>query len=237
MKFFRICLLRWAKLLLVAALCQLAVGCTTLALPQKISAPGSITSKAPTGIELPIAPSIGPHTRPYHNVIELAGRLSLRYEQDGLEKILDGKFIWNQDQNFTRIILSTPFGQTLATIHVTPNLATLTQNGESPRSQSNVDALTASALGWPLPIAGLRDWLQGFAQDQQGKPYVASPTAEGEAAFVNTLDGWLLRYPVWEGARPKRIDLQRLTSQAGNVSLRIVLDQWQDKPATSSKPK
>lgn len=172
--------------------------------------------------------------RPYHEAIDLSGRLSLRYEQNGAPQLLDGKFTWRQTVSDTRVSLQTPFGQTLATIAVTPQGATLVKNGLPPRSEANVDALTANALGWPLPIAGMRTWLQGFATDARGARYVASATAAGDDAFVNTADGWLLHYTTWDGAeglagsvRPRRIDLQRLTTQAGNVTLRIVLDTWQ----------
>ena len=179
------------------------------------------------------APSAAVPARTYHEAIELAGRLSLRYEQNGAPQALDGKFTWSQTAAGQHITLLTPFGQTLATIDVTPQGAILTQNGQPPRSEASVDALTASALGWPLPIAGLRTWLQGFATDAGGRPYVATATALGDAAFVNSADGWLIHYTVWDGAdgppaqaRPRRIDLQRITSQAGTIALRIVLDSW-----------
>ena len=165
--------------------------------------------------------------RRFHDTIDIGGRLSLRYDQNGADQTLDGKFTWNQASGLTRITLLTPFGQTLATIDVTPQLSTLQQGGQRARSEPNVDALVAGALGWPLPVAGLRDWLQGFATSEHGLRHVASETASGDAAYVKTADGWLIHYPTWENARPRRIDLQRLTSQAGNVSLRIVIDQWQ----------
>jgi outer membrane lipoprotein LolB len=171
-------------------------------------------------------------TRRFHPVIEISGRLSLRYDRNGSEQAIDGKFSWNQARDETRITLLTPFGQTLATIEITPAGSVLRQANQPPRTEANVDALTASTLGWPLPVAGLRDWLQGFAVDERGTPYVAAENATGDAAYVKTADGWLIHYPVWEPdatalARPKRIDLQRQTSQAGKVALRIVIDQWQ----------
>ena len=169
--------------------------------------------------------------RTYQPAIDIAGRLSLRYERGGAEQAIDGKFSWNQARDATHITLLTPFGQTLATIDITPVGAVLRQANQTPRNAADVDMLTASALGWPLPVAGLRDWLQGFAQDERGAPYVATAEAAGDAAWVQTTDGWQIHYALWntEGtpARPKRIDLQRQTNQAGKVSLRIVIDQWQ----------
>ena len=212
---------RAGSILLASAVSALLLsGCTSLAPPGAESA----RNTAP-------APATG---RAYHDAIELGGRLSLRYEQNGREQALDGKFTWIQESALTRITLQTPFGQTLATIDVTPQASTLLQSGQPPRSEANVDALTATALGWPLPIAGLRNWLQGFALDEQGARFVATSSATGSTEYVKTADGWLIQYPAWEAAsgtegiaRPKRIDLQRSTTQAGNVTLRIVLDQWQ----------
>jgi outer membrane lipoprotein LolB len=48
---------------------------------------------------------------------------------------------------------------------------------------------------------------------------------------VATRDGWRIRYAGWQDdtppTRPKRIDLERYTAQAGDVSIRIVIDKWQ----------
>src|SRR5438445_537267 len=82
-----------------------------------------------------------------------------------------------------------------------------------------------------LPVAGLRDWLQGYATGADGRRFIAS----AEHDSVNTRDGWRIRYVSWQdepassGAaitRPKRIDLARSTAQAGEVSMRIVIDSW-----------
>ena len=87
-------------------------------------------------------------------------------------------------------------------------------------------ALTAQALGWPLPVSGLRDWLQGYATAQDGTRFVASPSH----SEVTTRDGWRLRYVSWQdGAatrvQPKRIDVSRpATLQQEAMEIRIVLD-------------
>lgn len=192
-----------------------------------LAPPGTVSSSPRENAEATV--------RPYREAIDISGRLSVRYQQNGSEQALDGKFTWVQESGRILVTLLSPFGQTLATIEVTPNGSTLLQSGQPPRQAADVDGLATAALGWPLPVSGLRDWLQGFATDSQGLRRAARADAVGDAAYLKSADGWLVHYPTWDtdagptGARPKRIDLQRLTSQAGNVSLRIVIDQWQPR--------
>ena len=207
--------------------CRARRWCCTLGMLMLLSGCAGLTPRQAALTPVVAAQATALAQRRFHDTIDIGGRLSLRYDQNGADQTLDGKFTWNQASGLTRITLLTPFGQTLATIDVTPQRSTLQQGGQPARSEPNVDSLVAGALGWPLPVAGLRDWLQGFALSEQGVRHVASEMASGDAAYVKTSDGWLIHYPTWQDARPRRIDLQRLTSQAGNVSLRIVIDQWQ----------
>jgi outer membrane lipoprotein LolB len=167
-------------------------------------------------------------SRTYQDVIEVSGRLSVRFQKDGSEESLHGNFTWQQSSLRTLVTILSPTGQILATIEILPERATLMQAGQAPRSASDVDALTAQALGWPFPVAGLRDWLQGFGIDGKGQRFIAGP-ASAELPFT-TLDGWRIQYVSWHdepgSARPKRIDLERSTVQGGNVSMRIVIDSW-----------
>lgn len=169
--------------------------------------------------------------RTFHDTIDLGGRLSIRYQQNGKDESLHGSFVWTQTGGHTLVTLLSPLGQTIATIDVTPAASTLVQAGQAPRMAADVDALVTSAIGWPLPIAGLRQWLQGFAIDVNGRRIVATPQS---ADTITTSDGWRIRYAGWQDGdassaqdRPKRIDLERFTAQAGDVSIRIVIDRWQ----------
>lgn len=164
----------------------------------------------------------------FHDYIEMGGRLSVRYQSNGKDEALHGSFTWLQTPSQTVVTLLSPLGQTLAIVEVTPEGATLRQTGQPPLSADNVNALTADSLGWPLPVAGLRDWLQGFALDSRGMRFVATPAT----SQVTTHDGWHLRYANWLSEdttppRAKRIDLGRFTEHAGDVSIRIVIDSWQ----------
>ncbi len=157
-----------------------------------------------------------------HSAIDLSGRLSVLYQHNGKDEALHGSFTWLQTNTDTRISLLSPLGQTIAQILVTPNSATLTQADKIAHTAADVDTLTAETLGWPLPISGLRDWMQGYATLADGTRFVANPQTNS----VTTGDGWRIRYVTWhDDTSPKRIDLARHTDYAGEVTLRIIVDQ------------
>lgn len=167
----------------------------------------------------------------YYAAIELGGRLSVRYQRNGHEEAMHGSFAWSQSATRTLVTLLSPLGQTLAVIELTPQGATLTQPGQPVRSATDADALAADAFGWPLPVANLRNWLQGHAIDAHGQRFAAA----GSTSTIRTPDGWLLQFPLWQNdgsgaAHPKRIDLARNTTQAGAIEIRIVIDDWQPQP-------
>jgi outer membrane lipoprotein LolB len=178
------------------------------------------------------ATAIAQGSRTYRQDIVLEGRLSLRYQQNQEDRSVHGSFVWNQSGGQTTLRLLSPLGQTVAVIEIKPGLAMLTQSGQAPRRAADADLLTAQTLGWPLPIAGLRDWLQGFATDSGGKAFIAqAPAGSDNAVNVTTKDGWRIQYLNWQATgdsstgMPKRIDLERYTEQAGEVAIRIVIDK------------
>ena len=130
----------------------------------------------------------------YRDTIDLSGRLSVNYQKDNKRESLTGNFDWTQRPGHVDVALANPLGQTIATIEVTPQAATLTQAGRAPVTEADVDTLSQRTLGWPLPVSGLRDWLQGYAVDAQGQRFSASP-ARNE---VVTQDGWRLRFVEWQ---------------------------------------
>lgn len=162
---------------------------------------------------------------PYRESVAMAGRLSVRYQTQGREEALHGNFSWQQDARRTEVHLLSPLGQTIARISVEPGMASLTQAGQATRTATDVDSLAESALGWPLPVSGLRDWLQGQGIASNGNRFSASPAKD----TVMTSDGWKLHYVAWQDSAPgmpRRIDLERDTPHAGLVAIRIVIDDW-----------
>ena len=167
-----------------------------------------------------------PSQRPYQQNILINGRIAVNYQHNDQEQNLPGSFEWEQHQDHLRISLYSPLGQTLAFITEDKNGATLIQEGRQAKVAHNLDQLLSDALGWPLPVAGLRHWLQGYIQQQNGQ-------LQGLNAVDQTIstEGWKLRYATWYLVPdfPKRLDLQRQTAEAGNVSIRIVIDQWKSQ--------
>lgn len=162
----------------------------------------------------------------YREAIELNGRLTVNYQKEGQTETLTGKFAWNQTPAAVNVSLASPLGQTIATITVTPESATLVQGDRAPRVARDIDTLTAQALGWSLPVSGLRDWLQGYATGADGQRFAASPAAN----TVTTADGWRLTYVSWQDPSaakpvPKRIDVARVASATVEaMEIRIVID-------------
>lgn len=174
----------------------------------------------------PSAPRSTSAVAAYQDNIELAGGIFISYTRDGKREPMNGSFAWQQTRTNTDITLKSPTGQTVAVINVTPRSATLTESGKPPKSAPDVDTLTAQTLGWTLPVSGLRDWLQGYATDRDGKRFVASPANDN----VITRDGWKLEYVSWQDdtaavPQPKRIDATRIVlgEAVDDMQIRIVI--------------
>lgn len=163
--------------------------------------------------------------RVYRQQIEMSGRLSAQYEANYREQSISVHFNWIQTPQQTQISFSSPTGQTVATILINAQGAQLTQTGKPTRYAEDINQLSTEMLGWPMPVAGLRDWLQGFLSEEH-----STPLTQATSGKVFTVDGWLLKYVNWQTEvnleRPKRLDLSRQTDNAGLVALRIVVDEW-----------
>jgi outer membrane lipoprotein LolB len=164
----------------------------------------------------------------YRDTIDLSGRLIVNYQKDGQPQSINGNFTWAQRPGQVDVALNSQLGQTVAAITVTPTSATLTQSGRAPRTAKDIDGLTQQALGWSLPVAGLADWLQGYATDASGKRIAASPA--NNSIFTN--DGWRLRFAEWQdgpkgatGALPRIIQAERsATANTEELAIRIAVD-------------
>lgn len=202
----------------IAACACLLLSSACTSLPQQSS-----TTNSPATVPLTTQQTTASTARIYQQQIQISGRITVLYQQADKPQSMPGSFEWEQDKGGIRITLISPLGQTMARITQTAQGARLEQDGKETRQAADLDLLLQDTLGWSLPVAGLRDWLQGFVA-KDGK------TAMPLQAQDQTIEaqGWKLRYATWheQPSFPKRIDLQRYTSQAGDISIRIVIDQW-----------
>lgn len=163
----------------------------------------------------------------YRDSVDLDGRLSVNYQKSGNRESMTVNFDWAQRPGRVDVTIANPLGQTVATIEVTPQSATLTQAGRAPVTEADVDTLSQRTLGWPLPVSGLRDWLQGYAVDAQGQRFSASP-ARNE---VVTRDGWRLRFVEWQdpnAAQPVPRLIHATRAAVGDIQdleIRIVINR------------
>ncbi|MFC5549793.1 outer membrane lipoprotein LolB [Massilia aerilata] len=161
----------------------------------------------------------------YRDTIALNGKINVVYQKtEGGREVVAADFSWTQRPGRVEVSMFTPTGQTAAEIAVTPDAVTLTQANREPRTAKDIDTLTRQTLGWPLPVAGLRDWLQGYATDAQGKRFVASPANNN----VFTRDGWQLRFVDWQKGTatpmPRLIKAERgATANSGDLSISITI--------------
>lgn len=120
--------------------------------------------------------------------------------------------------------LASPLGTTVARIHVEPGGARATGAQMQEVRGPDADALTAKLLGWPLPVSGLADWIEGRPVPER------SARVEREAGRVMLIeqDGWTIRLPETFDSivRPRRLVLERAAeSNAPAVTLRLVVDE------------
>jgi outer membrane lipoprotein LolB len=142
------------------------------------------------------------------------GRFSARYMQGDAQQSAVGSFLWRERGTDVQLELMSPLGQTLAIVSQSERGATLELPNQAPRRAPEVDTLMQDALGFSLPVSGLRDWLR----DAQARPETIEQ------------NGWTVRYVSWSDdsvtdARVHRLDLDRLQDGNGPLSVRLVLDQ------------
>ncbi|NLC23392.1 MAG: outer membrane lipoprotein LolB [Oxalobacter sp.] len=171
-------------------------------------------------------------TRKCSDSMEISGRVSMNYTLSRNDKTesLHGKFSWKQHRDKAHIDIFSPLGQTLAVIDISPGQAIFTASGKIPVSATDADTLVFQQLGWPLPVSGMRHWLQGCATNTSGKAFQADP-AHPE---VTTPDGWRIHYVSWNSFQenqlvPRRIDMTHTPAADAAVSeirIRLIIDEW-----------
>lgn len=144
---------------------------------------------------------------PFH----AAGRISVNYDGKGQY----GNFKWAHSSKSDELNLLSPIGSTVARLTRDASGVSL-QSGGKTHQATDVQQLTADALGWELPLDNLSWWIRGRAA-----PGVAAETgADGSLQQ----QGWKIRFIAGEpgSAVPKRVDMAR-----EGLTIKLVTDDWQ----------
>ena len=143
--------------------------------------------------QAPINPPEGPLD------FELAGRIAARYGNEAFT----GNISWRHAKGGDEMLISTPTGQGVAQI-LRQGDAVLLRTAEAREYRaSNSESLTERVLGFPVPIAGLADVLQGRPAELESR-------------------GWKVEYQERDTeGRPTRL---RLTNTG--IELRLAISQW-----------
>ena len=158
--------------------------------------------------------------------INYTGRFALAVDGANRHETASGRFALTVDESDVTLDLSTPLGTTVARVQSGPAGARLTvpsSGGLRTEQGPDADALSLQVLGWPLPVSGIGDWIEG--RPVPGRPYRLGP-GEGGAEQLEQ-DGWTIHFdPRGPDGRIRRLDMRRpQQGDAPAVSLRVVLDE------------
>jgi outer membrane lipoprotein LolB len=158
-------------------------------------------------------------TRPAEGPREWAGRFSVRLVNNDIEGRQDaatGRFsltaLPSAEGRTLELEVLSPFGQTMATGRRLPDgAATLVLSDGRTLRAASLDGLLEQALGWPLPIERLPDWLDDrfetvIERDPQGRVSAAADS------------GWQIE------REPRRWTLQRPRPD-GQLRVVLLLDR------------
>jgi outer membrane lipoprotein LolB len=154
--------------------------------------------------------------------VDYDGRFAIKYnDQNGTERNAYGNFSWHQQGDTVNIELKNPLGQTLAIIESAPSSATLQLPNKPPQTAARVDDLMHDALGFALPVAGLRYWLEPVAAPGS-KATTETDPQNGRIKQLEQ-DGWTINY--YEYTTDNNVKRMNLTHEDPPLAIRLVLDR------------
>ncbi len=143
------------------------------------------------------------------------GRFSVRYQEiKGVQsraRNIYGRFAWRDDGKAVTLRLLSPLGQTLAMIQLSALGAVLELPNRPAQVADNADELMKTALGFSLPVTGLRHWLR--------------VPAGGTRREQIRQDGWTIDYLSYTEAPVVRVQRMNLTRDDASIEVKLVLER------------
>jgi outer membrane lipoprotein LolB len=154
--------------------------------------------------------------------VDYDGRFAVKYnDQNGTERNAYGNFSWHQEGDTINVELKNPLGQTLAIIESAPSSATLELPNHAPQTAARVDDLMRDALGFALPVSGLRYWLEPApAPGSQAKTETDPQNGRLKQLEQN---GWTVNY--YEYTADNNVKRINLSHEDPPIAIRLVLDR------------
>jgi outer membrane lipoprotein LolB len=149
---------------------------------------------------------------------DMAGRFSVRFQ----EEVSTGRVQWRHELSSDDLLITNPLGQGLARItRKASGVELSTADGKS-FSAADAESLTERVLGWPLPLEGLPQWIQGRASAGAPAEFIRDESAR---LVELRQEGWRISYEDYQGDRPGRVILSR-----PGLQLRMVVDSFAGSP-------
>lgn len=143
----------------------------------------------------------------------LEGRLAVSDGRDSGS----GSVTWEQDGAYFTIQLRAPVSGQSWRLSGDDALCTLEGLRPYPLTADSPEHLLARELGWHLPVAPLRDWLQGWPMDA-----ATAVERDAEGRVVGFAEaGWRIDYRDFRDGRPTRIRARKPPYQ-----VRLAIQSW-----------
>jgi outer membrane lipoprotein LolB len=159
------------------------------------------------------------------NASRQTGRFALQYvDTYQRQRNAYGNFVWLQSGDQVSLELRSPLGTTLALIRSAPGSAALEIPGHPIRTAASVDELMQHALGFAMPVDGLRYWLQPAPAPDSPADTVRDPQDASRLKEIRQ-DGWVINYLAWATAPasgPRLINIERPDPP---LTIKLVLDK------------
>jgi len=153
------------------------------------------------------------------------GRFAVQYnDQNGQQRNAYGNFSWQETGDTVTLQLRNPLGQTLAIVTSSPASATLELPNRAPLTADNVSILMQNALGFALPVEGLRYWLQPSAAPTSRATTEKDPEQPSHLKQI-TQDGWTIDYLAYADAPATGVKRVNLSRTEPPLDIKLVLDQ------------
>ncbi|WP_121319227.1 lipoprotein insertase outer membrane protein LolB [Paraburkholderia sp. RAU2J] len=153
------------------------------------------------------------------------GRFAIQYnDQNGQQRNAYGNFSWQETGDTVTLQLRNPLGQTLAIVTSSPSAATLELPNRQPLTADNVSTLMQNALGFALPVEGLRYWLQPSPAPTSRAKTEKDPEQPSRLKQI-TQDGWTIDYLAYADAPATGVKRLNLSRSEPPLDIKLVLDQ------------